>query len=238
MPKFSICVPISPMKNGLGEKFLIEFFSHLIYQTCQDFEIVISDQSEDDIYKKICDTFSHIFDIKYMRNTKKGYAAANVNEAIRVATGEIIKLLYVDDFFTDQEALDKIYKAFKSNPEGKWLMSGFVHSDTNRTRFFDARMPWFGNKYVNGDNTTGNPSNFSCRKECVMEMDEELLFLVDGEYFYRSYYYYGDPILIPEVLVCFREHEDSAINKPSFYELKEKEMKYCEEKYKKLEESK
>ena len=220
------------MKDKTAERFLVEYFSHLMYQTFKDFDIVISDQSEWDNLKTICDTFSHVLDIKYIKNTSnKKNAANNVNNAVKHATGEIIKLLYMDDFFVDQSALQKIADAFDNNPHGKWFISGFTHSNEDRTEFFDTRLPWYENKYVNGDNTTGNPSNYAVRNNCALEMDDDLLWIVDGEYFYRSYYYHGDPIKLDDVLVCFREHGSSAFRDPKFQELDAKERQYCIDKY-------
>ena len=140
MSKISICVPVYTMKDKTAEKFLVEFFSHLMFQSFKDF-----------------------------------------NE--------------------------------------------------DRTQFFNTKLPWYGNKYVNGDNTTGNPSNYAVRKDCALEMDDSLLWIVDGEYFYRSYFYHGDPIMINEVLVCFREHTSSAFRDPKFMELDTKERQYCADKY-------
>ena len=220
------------MKNKTAEKFLIEYFSHLMYQTFKDFDIVISDQSEGDNLKQICDVFSLVLDIKYFKfiNGKKN-AASNVNNAIKHASGKIIKLLYMDDFFIDQDALQKINNAFNNNPNNKWFISGFTHSNEDRTQYFNTKHPWYGNKYVNGDNTTGNPSNYAVRRECALEMDENLAWIVDGEYFYRSYYHYGDPIMINDILVCFRDHGDSSFKKDIFRELDAKERQYCINKF-------
>ena len=231
MSKISICVPVYTMKDKTAEKFLVEFFSHLMFQSFKDFDIVVSDQNEETNLKSICDVFAYVLDIKYFKNTSGiKNAANNVNNAVRNATGDIIKLLYMDDFFVDQNALQKISDAFDSNP-GKWLIAGFTHSNEDRTQFFNTKLPWYGNKYVNGDNTTGNPSNYAVRKDCALEMDDSLLWIVDGEYFYRSYFYHGDPIMINEVLVCFREHTSSAFRDPKFMELDTKERQYCADKY-------
>ena len=228
----SICCPVYTMKDKTAEKFLVEYFSHLMFQYFKDFDVVISDQSEGDNLKQICDVFSLVLDIKYFKNTSsKKNAANNVNNAVRYATGDIIKLLYMDDFFIDPFALHKINQAFIDNPDGKWFISGFTHSNEDRTKIFDTRKPWYGNKYVNGDNTTGNPSNYAVRRDCAIEMDDDLLWIVDGEYFYRSYYYHGDPIMLDDVLVCFREHGSSAFRDPKFQELDVKERQYCIDKY-------
>lgn len=231
MYKFSVCVPVYEMKNGLGEKFLVEYLTRLTHQTLKEFEIIVSDQSDNNIFKNICEKFSNILDIKYITNNHgKKTAANNINNAMRHASGEIIKILYVDDFLIDNAALEKIYAAFTVN-KGKWLISGFVVTDENRTKLYGARKPWYGNKVVNGDNVTGNPSNYSVRREYALEMDENLLWLVDGEYFFRSYYHYGDPILIEDILVCLSEHSDSAFHRPELRALDAKERQYCIEKY-------
>ncbi len=231
MSKISICIPVYTMPEKLSEELLVEFLSHLIFQSFKDFDIIISDQSEGYDLKEICNTFSNNLNIKYYKNVSSIKTAANnINHAMSKATGEIIKILYMDDFFVDNRALEKIYDAFQGN-DGKWLINGFTHCDMDRTKFYDTRTPWFGNKYVNGDNTTGNPSTYAVRKDYLLYMDENLLWLVDGEYFYRSYHYHGDPIIIPDILVAFREHKESAFLKPEFRELDSKERKYCEEKY-------
>ena len=232
MSKISICCPVYTMEGNRSEKFLVEYLSNLTFQTFKDFEVVISDQSTFDNLKNIVTTFEHALNVRYIRNTsEKKNAANNVNSAIRHATGEIVKLLYMDDFFVDALALQKINDSFDSNPEGKWFISGFTHCNEDRTQFFNTKRPWYGNKYVNGDNTTGNPSNYAVRRECALEMDENLLWIVDGEYFYRSFYHYGDPIMIPDVLVCFRDHGDSAFKRPELRELDIKERRYCVDKF-------
>lgn len=231
-PTFSIICPVYSMKNGQGEKFLVEYLSHLIFQTFKDFEIVVSDQSTYDTFLKICDTFSHNLNIKHIRNTSnKNTAANNVNNAIKHATGALVKLLYVDDFFIDPNALLKIKNEFERNPDKSWLISGFVHSNEEKTSMYNARKPRYDQLHVLGDNSTGNPSNYTVRRSKAFEMDENLKWLVDGEYFYRSYYHHGLPIILDEVLVCFREHTSSAFNDQAYRELDAKERQYCIEKY-------
>jgi glycosyltransferase involved in cell wall biosynthesis len=116
------------MEGNRAEKFLVEYFSHLLFQTFKDFEVVISDQSTFDNLRSIVDTFDHVLNIQYVRNTgEKKNAANNVNHAVKHAKGKIVKLLYMDDFFVDPFALQKISDAFDNNPEGKWFISGFTH---------------------------------------------------------------------------------------------------------------
>lgn len=231
MPAISVCIPVYTMKDNKGERFLVECLSNLVEQSFKDFEVVVSDQCVDDKQKQICDSFSYALNIKHVKNNSGIHNAANnVNNALRYATGDIIKLLYVDDFFVDRQALEKIKYVFDNN-EGKWLIGGFVHCNEDRSQFYDQRVPWYGNAYVNGDNTTGNPSNYSVRRECALEMDENLKWIVDGEYFYRSYYHFGMPLMVKDLMVCFRDHGDSAFKDPKYRELDTVERRYCVDKY-------
>jgi len=234
MPKISICCPVYTMKGKIAEKFLVLYFSNLINQTFKDFNVIISDQSDSDNLKQICDVFSHVLDIRYHKNTSGvKNAANNVNNSIRHATGDIIKLLYMDDFFLDTQALHKINDAFESNKKGKWFISGYAVCDNERNRITKRFLPRYNEKFVNGDNSTGNPSNYSVRREFALEMDEDLLWLVDGEYFYRSYYHYGDPIIINDILVCLMDRPDGAFHDENIKSLDAKERQYCVDKFNK-----
>lgn len=220
------------MRFNLGERFLTECLSHLMYQTFTDFEVIVSDQSDDDSLKKICDTFSHVLDVKHVKNTSDvKNAANNVNCAIKHASGKIVKLLFVDDFFVDLNALQKIKNAFAANPDKKWLISGFLNSNQEKSSYSNPRMPSFDQIFANGDNSTGNPSNYSVRRECAVEMDENLRWIVDKEYFHRTYHHYGSPIMISEILVCFRDHDDSKFRDPEYQALDRAERTYWVDKF-------
>jgi glycosyltransferase involved in cell wall biosynthesis len=239
MSKISIIAPVhtSSIREGYSERFLVEFFASLSYQTFKDFDIVVADHSVGDNLKAICDTFSHVLDIKYYKNDyMRGSTAANVNFGIKNATGEICKILFMDDFFAEQTGLQDTWDAFQENPDKKWLIAGSIDCMEDRTRFFNARLPRFDNPYVNGDNSTGNPSTYSVRREYAIDMDENLFWLVDGEYFIRSYWHYGMPIMLNKIVHCCRLHEDCNYLKPEFKALDQKERQYSVEKFRKMDE--
>ena len=67
MPEISVCVPTYEFK-GNGVKYLDDIFSGLRKQTFQDFEVVVSDHSKDDVMQDFCETMSEEFNITYMKN--------------------------------------------------------------------------------------------------------------------------------------------------------------------------
>ena len=232
--KISVVCPIYTIRDQLGSRFLIEYLTMLTHQTFKNFNVVVSDQSDDNIFEDICKSFSDTLNIKHVRNAGAKGICNNINVGMRHATGEIIKILHVDDFFYSNGALGQIAHAFDHNP-GKWLIGGFCTSDQDRSKVYNARLPRYDNAVVNGDNSTGNQSNYAIRREFAIEMDESLLFLCDGEFFYRSYYHYGMPIMINEILICFREHYASTylslLKQEPVNKLEVKERQYCVDKF-------
>lgn len=229
--KFSICIPTYEM-GGYGHVFLDQLFHELRYQTVQDFEVVVTDQSMDSKILEVCGTHCGLLDIKYFRYYyQKGKAAANINTAMRYAQGEIIKILYQDDFFVDAKALEKIQAEFDNG--AKWVVNGFTHSE-DKKNFFNTRIPFYTDNVLLGENTIGNPSNLSilnCENKEKVFMDEEILYVVDCEYYYRLKQKLGMPTVIKDILVCARHHPASAVDKPEFYNLKNPEVQYCLKKH-------
>ena len=84
--KLSVCIPTYEMR-GEAKKVLIRSFDMLKKQTFKDFEVVISDNSEDDVVKSLCASPEYkMLNINYFKNPRKGLAQ-NSNEAIKNADG-------------------------------------------------------------------------------------------------------------------------------------------------------
>lgn len=215
--------------GGYGHDFLNELLTELKFQSIQNFEVIISDQSPDTKVMEVCDSHSDKLDIKYFRNYyNKGKAAANINAAMSYASGEIIKILYQDDFFVVADALEKIQNQFDKG--AKWTINGFTHSH-NKKHFFNTRIPFYTDNVLIGENTIGNPSNFSILSSERLYMDEDILYVVDCEFYYRTKQKLGMPNVISDILVCARHHPVSAVDNPRFYSKKDPEVEYCLKKH-------
>lgn len=104
----SICIPTWE-QHGYGRKFLRKLFNSIEEQTYKDYEVVVSDHSIDEGISDLVDEYKKKFNIVYYRNDKKrGNGPANTNKTIELAKGEIIKIMFQDDFFFDKESLEKI----------------------------------------------------------------------------------------------------------------------------------
>ena len=226
--KISLCIATYEM-GGYGYTFLDELLTELKLQSFQDFEVVISDQSPDTKVLEVCEKHSKLLDIKYFKYFyNKGKAACNINQAMKYATGDIIKIIYQDDFFVERDALSKINQKFEEG--AKWVVNGFTHSK-DKKEFFNTRVPYYHDAVIVGENSIGNPSNFAILTKERMYMDESILYVVDCEFYYRVKQKLGLPTVISDILVCARHHPVSAVDNPSFYSLKDPEVEYCLKKH-------
>lgn len=233
MSLFSICIPTYEM-GGYGYIMLEKLFENLKLQTIQDFEIVISDQSKDLKIYEVCRNYSKKIYIKYIKNFYGlGKSAHNLNTCIDSSTGKIIKILFQDDYFLDNQALEKIYKTFQTK-NCKWVMNSFTHTNDDIT-YFNTMIPQLNDKILEGINTMGNPSNLSFLRSHKQYFDEDILYLVDCEFYYRMNLLYGPPNIIEDTLVAIRYHETSSTTNPEFICKKDSEINYCANKYLQLE---
>ena len=201
--ELSICIPTWE-QNGYGKKYLKEMFETIKGQTFQGFEVIISDHSANDDIKNLVGEYDNVFDIRYFKNVnQRGNSPANTNYAIKQANGNIIKTMFQDDLFVNTEALEKIYECFKQQ-QCSWLVSGCNHTNDGKT-FNREMIPSWNDRILLGNNTISSPSVLAFRNEGLF-FDENLVMLMDCEYYYQLYRKYGLPTILKEILVSNRLH--------------------------------
>jgi glycosyltransferase involved in cell wall biosynthesis len=230
--KLSVAIPTWE-SYGRGSEFLDDLLRTIEIQHFKNFEVVVSDHSEnDDVYNKVLE-FNSKFDIKYFRNeNNRGNSPANLNSAIKKCSGEIIKIMFQDDFFYDDEALEKIYYSLKDSDK-MWLLNGTNHTKDNGNSFYWDFYPKFNDNLLNGVNTISSPSVVAFKRESEVIFDETLVYFMDIDYYYGMRKKYGDPIFYNDILVTNRFPHENSIS--SNISNKEKmmliESEYCIKKY-------
>lgn len=209
-----------------GDKLFTRCLNSLWDQTFQDFDIVVTDNSDDDTIKDICDYYKA--GINYYRNPIKGMAQ-NTNEAIRRSKGDLIKILYMDDFLVETEALMCILNKF--DDDVNWLAAACIHVDT-LGNIGGTHRPHYNDKIHTGLNTIGSPSVITIRNKDPLMFDENLTWLLDCCYYRRLHDKYGEPAIIkhkPLVGIGIGLHQMTNILSR---EIKQKEYIYLANKYK------
>lgn len=204
-PKISICIPAYEM-GGRGAEFLSEALGSILAQNFKDFEVIVSDQSNNAAVRDVCREWADSFKIVHIWNREgKRQAAANINRAIDEARGAIVKILFQDDLIWDQTALSKIYMALSENGPD-WLLCGSCITRDGHT--IDRTMvPKLSEKLHFGKNTVSSPSVLAFKRACDERFDENLVWLMDVDFYKRIWDARGLPIILPDTLIANRIHD-------------------------------
>tara|TARA_B100002019_G_scaffold123483_1_gene106263 strand:- start:517 stop:1227 length:711 start_codon:yes stop_codon:yes gene_type:complete len=234
--KMSIAIPTWE-NNGRGAEFLEDLLSTIEIQTLTDYEVIVSDHSEDNSVKNVVKFYEKKgMNIKHVRNTEnRGNGPANTNAAIEQCTGEVVKVMFQDDFFYDDEALEKIYNALMES-DSDWLVCGCNHTRSDGRDFYWTLMPTWNNELLKGVNSISSPSVMAFKREKVSErFDENLSMMMDCEMYYRLDKLHGQPVYLHDDLVTNRVHEGQisaqTYSSDDYAKTMEREISHCAEKH-------
>lgn len=232
MPKISICIPTWEC-NGYSEVFTTELFNSIRKQTFKDYEVCISDHSLNDNVLNVCEEYANYFEIKYFKNSNNlGNGPANTNSALEMSSGDIIKIMFQDDFFFSENSLSIIYQSFFDNNK-KWLVNGSNHFQQNI--YYNEMTPRWNHDIIKGVNTISSPSVLSIKSDVKEQFDENLKMLMDCDYYYNLYSKYDEPLILNDILVTNRVHQNQIsslyVNDENYEKNLKEEINYCSKKY-------
>lgn len=180
-----------------GDFFLWRLVQSIMSQTFKDYEVVI---------------------------TQEGSMPVNTNAGIKKAKGEIIKIMYLDDYFAHPNALQAIVNAFTE--EDTWLVTGCLHQDSSPETLEEPHSPHYPTyspDIYTGNNTIGSPSILAIRNNSPLLFDENLSYLLDCDLYYRYYQKHGPPKILNDLNMVIGLHPDQTSNRMS---QKEKLLEY------------
>lgn len=136
MPKVSICIPTY---NNL-EAFE-RCLESVLMQNFQDYEVVITDDSSNNDIELYLHRHSHLKNIFYYKNSTALGSPENWNEAMRKATGDYIKILHHDDFFTYNHSLQIFVDLLDNNPESDFAFVASRNFDLKKNTVLSYNKP-------------------------------------------------------------------------------------------------
>jgi glycosyltransferase involved in cell wall biosynthesis len=199
-PKISVIVPVYQMENWM--ELTKRNILSILKQNYKEFEIIVSDDSDDDQLK----IFVEPYPIRYFKNPGTKGMANNSNYGIDQATGEIVKILYQDDYLFNQSSLREIAKHF--TPTTQWLVTGCIHTLDGK-RYLNPHEPF----YSESDNTIGSPSVLAFRKYIEERFDPNFHWVLDLDLYKRLFRRYGLPKILKDVNVVIGIHQGQMTNK-------------------------
>lgn len=214
--------------GGDGARYLRHSLDILRRQDFRDFEVVVTDQSDDEPIADLCAEFPDMNLRHIWTRDLPRQGSANTNAAMDAARGELVKVLFQDDFLNGSDALGQIAAAFQ-DPAVKWCLTGCAHTFDGHTltRF---HTPHYHQRIVFGKNTVSSPSVLAVRRAVGPRFDENLIWLMDVEYYHRCNAALGAPTLINLPLVVNRLH-DGQVSAGVRSDLVRSELRYVRAKY-------
>jgi glycosyltransferase involved in cell wall biosynthesis len=219
-PFISICIPAYKRVQ-----YLSRLLDSILVQTFKDYEIVLSDDSDDDSVQNLCDLYAAKLPIGYFRNKTSLGTPANWNFAISKAKGEWIKLIHDDDWFATPASLE-LFAASARSVNKKFIFSAYNNYFESEKRYKEEGFP-FGWKQriirspvtLLAHNVVGPPSVTLIHQSIREIYDERMKWRVDMDFYMQLLtnekdYYRIDKVLI-NVGVSDSQVTNSCINVPS-----------------------
>ena len=201
--RVSYCVPTHD--HPRCEQYMFDILYALSQQSYKDFELCVSHQGDDDKILRSLNDYWDIINITY-RRAPEGNISINTNNAMKMGEGDIIKVLYSDDFILTSNLTEELDKAFTSDVS--WAVTGFAHTLDNGLTHYNPKIPFYNDRLLEGINTLSSPSILAMRKDIKEYFDEKLVMLMDCDMYYRLYKNYGDPVIINDIHISNREHQN------------------------------
>jgi glycosyltransferase involved in cell wall biosynthesis len=213
-----------------AKSYLFDIFHALEHQTNKDFNVWISDHSKNDDVLEACKEYADIFEINYIKNeNNRGQISANTNCALENADGDILKVMFQDDFILITRTLvDELDKAFVDGVD--WAVTGFAHTINDGQTHYNPKIPQYNDRLLEGVNTLSSPSILALRNGIDEYFDEKLTMLMDCDMYYRLYKYHGDPAVLTDYHISNREHKNQT--QRAYEHLLPTEIDYLKEKHK------
>jgi len=197
----SICIPA--YKNIDYVKRLLD---SIAVQTYKNFEVIITDDSSDSDIESLCNSYSHLFELRYVKNLKNLNTPENWNEAVRHARYEWIKIMHDDDWLATPDSLLFFAQSIVSNPNAQFFFSSYsnVYDHCNRIQHMYLSAFWKrllkGNpEILISENVIGPPSVTLYKKNHLL-YDREMKYVVDIDFYTRyledaQWHYINKPLI-------------------------------------------
>jgi len=217
--------------RGEGLLMLGRLLDSVSEQNYDNIETIVSDHSVSNDLEHLCERYPKVI---YVKNTiNRGNSSANMNNAVEHAKGHYIKPMFQDEAFYNRNAISMLVNEINSS-KASWAICGCVCYRNKVTELFNYHKPsWVSEKaLLDGCNTIGPPSAIMYKKDCGVVFDENLIWLMDCDFYYELHRIVGQPICIEETCILVRMWDGSVSNSVVTEKIRLKENEYIMKKHK------
>jgi hypothetical protein len=207
MSEISVCIPLHDPRE-LHYDFLQEALESISIQTLYPKEVLIAGSYKPTYLDKLLETFNKFFPVKFIKN-KSTSTSSNLNLLVPYSSGSIVKILFQDDFLISNTALEITNHIFlETNTIWAACMSrNYNNQNGEYTRNVN---PKFRNKLAKGINSIGSPSVVSFKKNYYLPFNENLVWMLDCEWYLQMQHRFGNPYIIKNFQIANRLHQYQA----------------------------
>lgn len=166
-PKVSVVIPFHWMKDW--EFFLVRCLESIERQSFKDYEVVL---------------------------VKHSTMPITSNRVIESAKGEVIKVLYMDDWLDSTNYLEELYRTF-SDTQVQWVITAANNN----------KVPIWTDDIEKGNNKLGSPSALAFRNGDNELFDEGLSWLLDCDLYKRLEERFGKPEILTSITIGIGVHK-------------------------------
>jgi glycosyltransferase involved in cell wall biosynthesis len=209
-PRFSICVPVC-ISHEDQLSYLEELLHSISNQTFSNFELIVSDDSDNISVSALCSQMKvQGLRVKYISSQSTGISQ-NLNYCIKNATGDLVKIMFQDDFFFTSNALEEINSEFEKTGTA-WYVSACNHYSQDNRKYYEEFFPRENSNLLQGHNTISSPSVVTLRRASFETFSKRLTYLLDCEWYLRMSHKHGMPSFGRSIHVTNRVHAHQATN--------------------------
>ena len=201
--RVSVVIPCYEM-HGKGAEYLACALHSLFLQKWKHVEVVVSDNAQDDSITRVVNRWRHLLPIVHIRpGTLR--STDTLNAGIRAATGDVVRILFQDDLLFGPHSLGQMMQEFHRG--ARWCVGPYMLLiDGGLVR---PLTPFASTAMAYGVNTIGPPSVLSFVNAPQLLFREDLVWLMDCEYYVRLLRRYGPPARIKQfnTIVRIGDHQ-------------------------------
>lgn len=205
-PLVSICIPAYERPI-----YLKRLLDSIAKQAFKDFEVIITDDSSSDTVEEFLFGSNYKFALSYQRNQRPLGTPRNWMEGIKLASGQWIKIMHDDDWFTDRYSLENF--AAHIDEGADVLFAGYISYDEKILKSINKTISQSTYQLIRKDpfrlfagNLIGPPSVVLFRRSMQELYDPQLKWLVDLEAYIRMIRRYTSRyIALPLVTMSYNE---------------------------------
>lgn len=211
-PLISVCIP-----NYNYEKFIGETIESVLAQTYENFELIIVDNGSTDSSAEIIKSYNDPR-IKFYQNETNIPVYQNINNAQKLAQGELVAVLHSDDLY-EPNFLEEIVKAYEEYPSQKVFVTGVYLYHHEENKVIIQRPFSTGGLKVKlevllrlcKENNIGNGVNVVYHRDCLEKsgmFSDEFKYSADYDLWFRLAELYNF-VYIPKILTYYRIHDSN-----------------------------